>query len=405
MKTFHKLLLNTFAANIVNNFLWFALTFWAYIETQSVLATAIIGGSFMLFSALFGMLFGTFVDQHLKKRAMFYSSLTTLVTFCLAGVLYLLSPQESLLTFKSLNFWALVSLILSGAVAGNLRNIALSTTVTMLVPVKNHANANGLVGTVMGISFTITSVFSGLAIGRIGMGWTLVVSIILTAAILIHLLFIKFKEVLPETIENEDQKRPKRLDIKQTIKTINQIPGLMAMIFFATFNNFLGGVYMALMDPYGLTLVSVEIWGILWGFMSLGFILGGLIIAKKGLGKSPLRTLFLVNIAMWTISFIFPMWASIWPLVVAMFIYMALVPAVEAAEQTIIQRVVPFKKQGRVFGFAQTIESAASPITAFLIGPIAQFWVIPFMTDGVGSKSIGSWFGTGPNRGMALIFI
>jgi DHA3 family multidrug efflux protein-like MFS transporter len=58
-----------------------------------------------------------------------------------------------------------------------------------------------------------------------------------------------------------------------------------------------------------------------------------------------------------------------------------------------------------VFGFAQSLETAASPITAFLIGPIAQFWVIPSMTDGALADSIGSWFGTGPDRGMALIFI
>jgi len=27
------------------------------------------------------------------------------------------------------------------------------------------------------------------------------------------------------------------------------------------------------------------------------------------------------------------------------------------------------------------------------------------MTDGAGADTIGSWFGTGPERGMALIFI
>ena len=46
-----------------------------------------------------------------------------------------------------------------------MRNIALSTTVTLLVPEERHANANGLVGTVQGLAFVVTSVFSGLAIG------------------------------------------------------------------------------------------------------------------------------------------------------------------------------------------------------------------------------------------------
>src|SRR4029453_2959842 len=30
---------------------------------------------------------------------------------------------------------------------------------------------------------------------------------------------------------------------------------------------------------------------------------------------------------------------------------------------------------------------------------------IPFMTDGAGARWIGPWFGTGPDRGMALVFI
>ena len=69
-------------------------------------------------------------------------------------------------------------------------------------------------------------------------------------------------------------------------------------------------------------------------------------------------------------------------LTVGMAVYMLLVPYAEAAEQTILQRVVPYERQGRVFGFAQSVELAASPLTAFLIGPITQLVFIPFMTDG-----------------------
>lgn len=57
-----------------------------------------------------------------------------------------------------------------------------------------------------------------------------------------------------------------------------------------------------------------------------------------------------------------------------------------------------------MFGFAQILEQAASPITAFVIGPIAQFVFIPFMTNGAGADLIGGWFGTGADRGIALVF-
>jgi len=162
---------------------------------------------------------------------------------------------------------------------------------------------------------------------------------------------------------------------------------------------------MALMDPYGLMLVSVETWGLMWAFVSFGFILGGAVVARRGLGANPVRTLLLTNVALWVICVLFP--ARSWILLVAagMFAFMVLIPVVEASEQTIIQRVVPFEEQGRVFGFAQSVETAASPVTAFLLGPITQIWVIPLMTTGAGAEAIGGWFGTGADRAIALVFM
>jgi MFS transporter, DHA3 family, multidrug efflux protein len=141
-----------------------------------------------------------------------------------------------------------------------------------------------------------------------------------------------------------------------------------------------------------------------WGFLSLATIIGGLSITKKGLGSKPLRTLFTAIIVMWTISVFFTIQPSIILLGVGMFFWLYLLPFVEAAEQTVLQKVVPLERQGRVFGFAQSVEQSASPITAFTIGPIAQFVFIPFMTTGKGVNFIGSWYGVGTGRGIALVF-
>ena len=84
---------------------------------------------------------------------------------------------------------------------------------------------------------------------------------------------------------------------------------------------------------------------------------------------------------MWTICIFFTIQASIVLLTIGLFIYLCLVPIVEAAEQTIIQTVIPPERQGRVFGFAQSIEQSASPLTAFAIGPISQFVFIPFIDN------------------------
>jgi DHA3 family multidrug efflux protein-like MFS transporter len=107
---------------------------------------------------------------------------------------------------------------------------------------------------------------------------------------------------------------------------------------------------------------------------------------------------------MWTVSIFFTIQPSIILLGTGIFLWICLIPFVEAAEQTIIQKVVPPERQGRVFGFAQSVEQAASPITAFMIGPVAQFIFIPFMATGKGVDLIGRWYGVGAGRGIALVF-
>lgn len=117
------------------------------------------------------------------------------------------------------------------------------------------------------------------------------------------------------------------------------------MLFFAMFNNFLGGIFMSLMDAYGLSLVSVELWGIVLALTSLGFIIGGMIVGKYGLGKNPVKTLLMVNLIMWAVCIFFPVVSSIWLVGIGFFIFMMLGPIAEASEQTILQKVVPLERQ------------------------------------------------------------
>ena len=192
--------------------------------------------------------------------------------------------------------------------------------------------------------------------------------------------------------------------MRGAIEAIRAVPGLGLLIGLAACNNLLAGVFMALMDAYGLSLVSVEAWGLLWGFISLAFIAGGVAVARYGLGRNPLRVVVVGNLVNWAVCSVFAVRSSIVLLTIGMVVWLTLIPVIEAAEQTILQRAIPFERQGRVFGFAQLVENAASPLTAFLMAPLAETVFMPLMTDGAGADAIGDWFGTGPDRGLALMF-
>jgi DHA3 family multidrug efflux protein-like MFS transporter len=400
-RTFHRLLVNTLVTGVTSSFVWFALTFWAYLETRSVIVTGVIGAGFSLSSAFIAPAFGTFVDRHRKHSAMVLATGASAACFALATVVFVTVPAHDLLRLGGIWLWLLVALVLVGSVAGSMRSIVLSTCVTLLVPEDRRDRANGLVGTITGVAFAITSVFSGLAIGQLGMGWALYGSLALTLVALAHLRTIAIDE--PEPVPAEDDHRS-HIDIRGALEAIRAAPGLGTLIAFAAFNNVVGGVFMALMDAYGLSLVSVESWGFLFGGVSFGFILGGLIVAKWGLGRVPVRLILLCNLVNWTICSLFTLRSSIVLVAVGMAVWITLIPIIEAAEQTVLQRAVPFERQGRVFGFAQLVENAAAPLTSLTIAPMARFWFMPTMTDGWGADTIGSWFGTGPERGIALVF-
>lgn len=399
-KIFYNLLANTLAGNITNFFVWFVLTFWVFIETQSVLATSWVAGAFTIGNMVSALFFGNIVDHNRKKTAMLYSIVVSLAAYCLGAALYFSTPPEAFKSITSPELWFLIAILICGSVAGNLRMIALTTSVTMLFT-EGRDKANGMVGMVQGLSFGVTSIFSGLSVGLLGMGFSILAAITVTVLTLLHLLFVSLPE--PEIVHTEE--KPKKMDLKGTIAAIALVPGLFTLIFFTTFNNFLGGVFMALMDAYGLSMMSVQAWGIMLSVLSFGFILGSTYIAKFGLGKNPLKRMLMVNIITWTTCIFFVIQPSIILLGLGMLVWMALIPFVEASEHTIMQKVVPFERQGRVFGFAMSVESAATPITAFLMGPLAQFVFIPFMTTGAGVALIGDWFGVGPARGIALVFI
>ncbi len=399
MKTFYQILGNTVLANVTNMTVWFALIFFVYLETKSVTATSIISGIYLVMTASLGIWFGSLVDHNKKKKVMILSGVISLSIYIIGFIIYLIYPAETWKSPTSVTLWIFIPLLLVGVIAGNIRSIAVPTLVTILIPEDDRAKANGLTGTAFGIAFLICSAISGILVGMGGMFYVLILGIAMMILSILHLWFL----VIPEKEIVHLEHQPK-VDLRGTFAVVAAIPGLLALILFTTINNFLGGTFMGLMDAYGLSLVSVEVWGLLFAVISCGFIVGGLFIAKYGLGKNPLFAMFAANIVIWIISAVFTIQPSIILLFVGMLIYISVVPFIEAAEHTILQKVVPHERQGRVFGFAQSVEQSASPLTTFLIGPIAETFFIPFMTNGAGVGLIGSWFGTGADRGIALVF-
>lgn len=408
MRTFYQVLGNTLVATITTIIAWFAITFWAYLQTNSVIVTTVMALMFIGGNLATAFLFGSLADRYDKRKLMMVADALTALLFAVALGIYASTPPEVFTSVTSPQLWLLISVVFVAIIIPNIRNIIQATLVPILVPEDRLDRANGLAGISGGISMLIGSIFSGLLVAGTGMYWVLALPIVVRGLTILHLMTLRFpsRVAAPAALDDsiDAPAAASTFDLRATYRLVRGIPGLMGLLFFTCLNNFLGGVFMPLMDPYGLSMMSVEAWGILSGILGLGFIAGGAIVVRRGLGPNPLRTLFIANLLMWGAGALFTVQPSILFLAVGFFMFPFLSPFAEAAEHTIIQRVVPADMHGRVFGFAQSIEQSASPVSTLLAGPLAQFVFIPFMTTGGGVALIGEWFGTGEARGIALVF-
>ena len=328
-RTFLHVLLSTLVVSVINFTVWFAVTFWVYLETRSVFATGLIAGIFLVSIAVTGVWFGSLVDHHHKKTVMQWSAAVSLLLYAGCLAIYLVTPDAVFRDPGSVRLWVFVVLLMTGVVAGNLRTIATPTLVTLLIPEDRRDKANGLVGSASGVSFLVTSVISGLLVAAGGMLYVLLLAMAVLALAILHLGTVQIPETRPVRLERGEEGAG--VDLRGTVTLVRGVPGLVALIAFSCFNNFLGGAFMALMDAYGLSLVSVQAWGLLWGVLSAFVIAGGLVVARVGLGSNPVRALLLVNVVLWSVTALFPIRSSIVLLAAGMAVFMLLIPFAEAA--------------------------------------------------------------------------
>ena len=167
MRSFLDLLSNTLVAGVTTNFLWFALTFWVYLETRSVMTTALIGGGYMLLVAGTSMFFGTVVDRTRKKTAMIMSATVTLASYLVAGAVFLTIPEGRLVDWTGPLFWAFSGVILVGTCPGGTSSnvmtylskgdvalsVSMTMTTTILAPVVTPLLTWWLAGAWVDVSF------------------------------------------------------------------------------------------------------------------------------------------------------------------------------------------------------------------------------------------------------------
>ena len=129
---------------------------------------------------------------------MLASSAPSFALYILSFFILQAVPAERLDDPYGAMLWLFIFIVMLAVIAGNIRAIALATTVTLLVPEDRRDKANGLAGMVPGIAFPATWAISGFLVAWGGMVATLGFALAFTILVFVHLSLVRVDEPRPE---------------------------------------------------------------------------------------------------------------------------------------------------------------------------------------------------------------
>jgi len=375
----------------------FALGIWAWQETGSAQALALVGVFTYAPLILVTPLVGVLVDRWNRKLVMMLSDLGAV----LASIMVFL-----LLLSGDLEIWHVYATTAFASVFQAFQWPAYSASATLMVPKQFYSRASGIISMVESSSNILGPVLAGALIGGIGVQGILMIDILTFIIAILTLAFVAIPQI-------NEKHEPFELssfwdDLTFGFRYIFERPGFLRlqMVFFGA--NFMTVMGWAVSSPMILARTggNAQILGFVESFAAVGGLVGAVFLTIWG-GPDKLVLGVLLG---WILNGIFGrllmgITQSPWVWMLSAFLLAFFMPTVNGCNQAIWQKKVPPDKQGRVFAVRRVIAQITIPLSMGLSGWMAENVFDPaFQTvDGWGARLLGGIFGAGPGAGFSMM--
>ena len=390
----------------------FALIIWAYEQTDSATAVALLGFCAFVPMIAASPFAGVWVDRLDRRKIMMLADISAGMTT--VALLLLLATGQ-------LQMWHLYLLEALSGLFEAFQGPAYTALTSQLLPKEQYTRASGLRSIADDGGHLIAPFLAGFLLVRTSIIGVMLVDLLTLVVAIFTLVLVKNKLAAVQDRgkvgsgeaaqhENKEHGRQFRQELQVGFRYIRRRPGLLGLMVIYTGLNFIdalawlsllpvmilarsGGDEMALASvqgAFGLAGIAggllVAVWGgprrKIHGTLlgpALSFILGGIIIA---VGQ---------NTSMWMLG----AWLA-----------MIFVPILSGSEKAIWQAKVEPAMQGRVLSVLNMVRQSMIPLGMLLGGLLSDSWFEPAMMPG-GSlvSSFGPLVGTGAGAGMALLFL
>jgi len=377
----------------------FALTIWAYEETGSATALALVALFSFAPTIIFSPVAGALVDRWNRKAVMIMADLAAGLSTIALLILF---------TTGQLEIW---HLYVAGAFASTFEAFqfpAFSAAITMMLNKKHYGRASGMRSIAESGSTILAPVIATIVLVAVGIGGVLLADIITFLVAMFTLIFVN----IPEPEQSDVGTKARGSLVQESLFGFRYIwarPSLFGIQFIFFLFNLFAFMVLILMPIMVLArsgndevaLATVQ------SMLGVGGLIGGILMSVWGGPKRRTNGVFMgmfFSAVLGHLVLGFGQSVVFWSL--GAFMMMFFIPIVNGSNQSLWQSKVQPDLQGRVFSVRRLIAQITAPIGMLMVGPLADNIFEPaMMTDGSLAPIFGSWVGVGEGAGMALMLV
>ena len=381
MKTFMVIWFGQFISMLGSALSAFGLGIWIFQKTGSAASFAMSAVCTVLPALLFAPFAGSIADRKKRKAII-------LLTDSIDAFLKILIV--TLLIFNKLELWMVYPLVFISGTLGTFQNPAFGASIPMLVPTDKLTRANGLLQFSSAIQNLLAPVIAGFLYPLIELKGLFIIDFVSFFFALASIAFIKIPQPLIEKTKDSLVLAALK-DLKYAWKYLIQKEGLMQLIVFFAFLNFIANLSLILLGPLMMSVYNSQAYGNVQAGIGLAMLLGGLCSSLIPDTKNKIKRILLI-LSLCSIGPIISGTTLNRIIITAgFFIFMFPVPYVNTLLMSIFQIKIERNVLGRVGALMTAILAAITPIAYLCAGPLADYVFEPLMNE--------------KGRGIGLIFI
>ncbi len=374
----------------------FGLGVFTYQETGSVTKFAFVILFSVLPRVLLSPIAGSIADRRDRRWVLIGSDVVTALP-----LFFLLA----LLGAGRLEVWHIYVATAVSSAGGAFQWPALHAVTPLLVPKAHLARAAGLVQAVLALSQVLAPLAAGALLPRIELTGLIYIDLVSLVLAVVILLVIRIPRP-PVSRAGAAAAGPPSKDFAFSWAYLRERPGLFGLLGLLAGVHLVFGGVQVLVTPLLLTYTSVPMLGRLMAFAAVGSILGGVTL---GIWGGPKRRVYgvVLFIALMAVSLIVGgLRPNIFLIAAANAVMLFCLPIIGGCLGAIWQTKIPPDLLGRMFALRTVVTSVMLVIGQVVTGPLVERIFEPLLAEGGAlAGSVGQLIGTGPGRGIGVMWI